>query len=367
MASVAQTVQSICAAPTFDARIAEIRKIPGRHGTDDWKDIFAAIARELYVPDLTPDFAYIHTDDFYSEAHFERAYRAAANGTDNFNKVDLLTLAHTLEDEPTSLLAFRVIAGLTREEFAHSVKLSSPALKLSGSSVDAHERNASPMTSERAQAIAKAVIALMDGTLFGHAAASGVQTKQEIKSDTSHGWVSVRNFASGGVPFWMLLHQRHYGGAFRQLLDATSTKRGDLIEDAVEELFKTNLIPYIRTGAHNQGDIKKRFGLEVTPAPDFVVFDEASDTLMAILECKGANDGGTARDKALRFNKLKTESLRLGGVPVVAVLGGIGWSRVNDTLGPVLADTDGRVFTLSTLPQMLTVAPFTTLAGTATP
>jgi hypothetical protein len=25
------------------------------------------------------------------------------------------------------------------------------------------------------------------------------------------------------------LHQRHYGRAFRQLLDATSTKRGDLL------------------------------------------------------------------------------------------------------------------------------------------
>jgi len=31
----------------------------------------------------------------------------------------------------------------------------------------------------------------------------------------------------------MFLHQRLYGGAFRQILDATSTKRGDLIEEEV--------------------------------------------------------------------------------------------------------------------------------------
>ena len=149
------------------------------------------------------------------------------------------------------------------------------------------------------------------------------------------------------------------------MLDATSSRRGDLIEDAVEAVFAENRVPYIRTGSHNQGDIMARFGLEVRPAPDFVVFDESSDSLMAMLECKGANDGGTARDKALRFGKLKAESMRLGGIPVMAVLGGIGWQRVNDTLGPVLADTDGRVFTMSTLQEMLRIAPVRQLIGTA--
>ena len=119
---------------------------------------------------------------------------------------------------------------------------------------------------------------------------------------------------------------------------------------------------YLRTGSHNQGDIQARFEVRVTPAPDFVVYD-ASGTLRAMLECKGANDGGTARDKALRFQRLREESVRLGGVPLLAVLGGIGWARVNDTLGPVVRDTDGRVFTLETLDQMLSVQPFPQLLG----
>jgi hypothetical protein len=82
-----------------------------------------------------------------------------------------------------------------------------------------------------------------------------------------------------------------------------------------------------------------------------------------MLECKGANDGGTARDKALRFVALRAESMRLGGIPLLGVLGGLGWLRVNDTLGPVVRDCDGRVFSVSNLEQMMTVAPFPTLAG----
>lgn len=154
------------------------------------------------------------------------------------------------------------------------------------------------------------------------------------------------------------------GGSFRQLLDATSTKRGNLLEDAVEELFTEHGIPYVRTGSHNQADIAKRFEIHVAPAPDFVVYDSAG-SLRAMLECKLVNDGGTARDKALRFERLRAESIRLGGVPLLAVLAGLGWSRVNDTLGPVVRDTDGRVFTLSNLDDMLSVAPFPSLVGTA--
>ena len=36
---------------------------------------------------------------------------------------------------------------------------------------------------------------------------------------------------------------------------------------------------------------------------------------------------------------------------------------MNYTLGPVVRDTDGRVFTLATLPTMLEVAPSPALTG----
>src|SRR5205823_6360540 len=138
------------------------------------------------------------------------------------------------------------------------------------------------------------------------------------------------------------LHQRHYGGAFQQLLDATSGRRGGLLEDAVSELFTERKIRFVRTGPNTKAQISGKFGLTVTPAPDFVIHD-AAESLKAILECKQANDGGTARDKAARFAALRAEATRLGGIPVFAVLAGLGWRRTGDTLGPVIRDTDGRV------------------------
>lgn len=103
----------------------------------------------------------------------------------------------------------------------------------------------------------------------------------------------MRSYAKDNVPLPVFLHQRHYGGAFRQILDATSGKRGDLLEDAVEELFKGEGILFVKTGSTNQAAIAKQFNLTVKPAPDFVVHDK-SGSLRAILECKQANDGDCA-------------------------------------------------------------------------
>ena len=157
---------------------------------------------------------------------------------------------------------------------------------------------------------------------------------------------------------------RYNGGAFRQLLYATSARRGDLLELPVVELFEDHGIPYVRTGAHNQAEIEERFGLTVRPAPDFVVFDER-DSLRAILECKQANDGGTARDKAGRFATLRQEGMPLGGIPLFAVLDGLGWRRTRDALGPVVRDTDGRVFTLATMGEMAQAQPLPQLISRA--
>jgi len=136
-----------------------------------------------------------------------------------------------------------------------------------------------------------------------------------------------------------------------------------VIEDAVADLFDQHQVPFVRTGSKNQEEIARRFGLTVKPAPDFVAFD-ANGQLRAILECKGANDGGTARDKAARFRSLRQEANRLGGIPLFAVLAGLGWTRTADALGPVVRDTDGRAFTIPTLGEMLTVQPFPTLVNT---
>lgn len=373
--SADDTVEAILTAGTWNARIQQIRLIPQKHGTGEYGAIYAAVARKLYMPHLAPDFAYIHEAPFYELAYFATAYRHAHRLTEGFTRVTEIEISEALRRCPCTLLVFRTLLGLTKEEFAHSSVLAAePAglQPLSASQVDSMERSeadedhplptaAANRVARNALAAARTILEVMDGELFGEAPA-GLRSKQD-KPDTADGWVSVRQFAAQGVPLDVFLHQRHYGGAFRQVLDATSGRRGDLIEDAVEALFTERNISFIRTGSHNQADIARRFEVHVTPAPDFVVFDSRDDSLKAMLECKGTNNGGTARDKALRFNRLREESVRLGGVPLIAVLGGIGWTRINDALGPVVRDTGGRVFTLSTLESMLEVAPFPGLLG----
>jgi hypothetical protein len=368
--TVAATIQSILDAGTWAQRIQQIRLVPQRHGTEDHGAIYAAVARELYMPHLAPDFAYIHEAPFYETPHFFAAYDEAFRLTEGFTLVSEDRLEAALIQCPCVLLVFRTLLGLTKDEFAHSTLLAGGPdnlAPLTASQVDTMERSAvhaqrsgtvAALAKAEAQAkvAAKTISMAMGGELFGDAP-PGLKSKQR-KPDTQGGWDSVSFYAANGVPLRVFLHQRHYGGAFRQVLDATSTKRGDLIEDAVEALFGAYGISFIRTGSHNQADVARRFEVHVTPAPDFVVFDPADDSLKAMLECKGTNNGGTARDKALRFGRLRAESVRLGGIPLMAVLGGIGWARINDALGPVVRDTDGRVFTLSTLSSMLEVAPF---------
>lgn len=363
MVTADETIASILAAPTWDQRVAQIRLISARHGTDEHSSIYAAVAKEAYVPHLSPDFAYIHEMEFYEAEKFHDAYRLAEHATRGFSEVSEADLTTVLVDEPSTLLVFRTIVGLTKNEFAQATLLVAPdGPPFSSSRVDGMEKHARKVPVAIATTIARTITLIMNGSLFGEP--PGDLRSKQTKLDTADGWDSVRALASGGVRYSDFLHQRHYGGAFRQILDATSTLRGDLIEAAVADLFVDNGVPHIRTGAHDQGEIARQFELTVQPAPDFVVFD-ASGTLRAMLECKLVNDGGTARDKAHRFERLRTESIRLGGVPLFAVLSGMGWARVNDTLGPVVRDTEGRVFTLSTLPEMLDVAPFPTLVGTA--
>lgn len=364
MPTIEETVQKIAEAESWDQRIAQIRLIPHYHGIGEHAEIHAKVAKRVYVPHLAPDFAYIHESEFYGREYFEDVYSVAHQKTLGFTRTSEEELAEIIKEDPRTLMVFRTIMGLAKNEFAHSTSLACEHLGLtpiSGNKVDSMESRGTATTDEQALVTAKTLTKIINGELFGDP--PGDLISKQAKPDTINGWDSVRDFASNKVPFALFLHQRHYGGAFRQILDATSTLRGDIIEDAVESLFKENRIPYIRTGSHNQHDIADRFEVQVTPAPDFVVFDNSG--LKAMLECKGANDGGTARDKALRFKTLKAESVRLGGVPLVAVLGGIGWARVNDTLGPVVRDSDGRVFTLSTLSNMLQVAPFPSLIGLA--
>jgi len=365
MAGLEETVAAVAAAPSWDARVGLIRRVPENFGTAQHQAIYAAIAQQVYVPNLAPDFAYIHWSDDYELAPLMAAYERAETLTKGFTLVSPDELTAVIAAEPRSLRIFRLLLGFTSQEFAAATTLVAEeigATPVSHGAVRTMEAGGAA-TPAAARCCAEVVHRGIAGELFP--APTGELRSKLDKPDTAAGWESVRRYAREGVPLPVLLHQRHYGGAFRQLLDATSSRRGDVLEEAVQQLFLDAGVPFIRTGSHDQAEIEQRFQITVKPAPDFVVYESGTGALEGLLECKAANDGGTARDKAARFRSLRAEANRLGGVPLFAVLGGLGWKRTGDALGPVVRDTDGRTFPAALLAEMLTVQPFPRLLGTA--
>jgi hypothetical protein len=364
--SSAETSAAVAGAATWNARVALIRRIPEDYGTAQQAAVYAAVAGKVYVPALQPDFAYVHWRDDYELPPLAEAYERAHNATAGFTQVSVDDLERVISAHPAALRVFRLLLGFTIPEFTETcglvaAKFALPAVsKSTVSTIEERGR----IAANAARTCARVIHLVMerDASLFPPTPEGTTLRRKIEKPDTADGWETVRRFSANGVPLAVFLHQRAYGGAFRQLLDATSSDRGSLIEEPVEKLLRDARIPYIRTGAHDQAAIATRFGLTVKPAPDFVIYAEP-DNLRAILECKGASDGGTARDKAARFRALRAETQRLGGIPLFAVLAGIGWRRVHDALGPVVRDTDGRTFTLATLPEMLDTEPLPELRG----
>lgn len=368
MPDALEIAEEIAAAPTWDARVALIRRLPEAFGTGQLAAVYAAIATRVYAPSIEADFAYVHWRDDYELAPLEAAYATVRERTAGFTAVSRADLARIVEEHPRTLRVFRLLLGLIASEFSEACLIVAKQLGLTPVSTNTVKAMETGRVGNAATAATcAAVIDLaMSRQLFPPAPGGTTLRLKTDKPDTATSWETVREYAMSGVPLPVFLHQRFYGGAFRQLLDATSTERGDVIETAVRELLGDAKIPFIRTGSDNQDAIAERFGLTVRPAPDYVIFDPRVAALRAILECKFANDGGTARDKAARFRSLRSESQRLGGVPVIAVLGGVGWRRASDALGPVVRDTDGRTFTIATLRTLLEVDPFPSLRGLAT-
>ena len=346
-------------------RVAAVRSVPAEFPGRELTSVYAELARQCYVPNLAPHFHIVPWPErFLDRDAFLEAYQVAATVTEDFSSISGDRIAAAIQQDPRSLRVFRLIIGYTPKELAEVVR----AFVDASLPVDSLEDGGA--LSKRVEEALPAVGHLISQIVSGDA---GYDVSDELrergflgktdKPDTDGGWGQVSKFARERVPYPELLYQRWYGGAFRQLQDAGGKLKGDLLEDATEVLLKDHRVPFVRTGQAPAVSIAKDLGVTVQPAPDFIIHD--GQTARGLLECKSAGDGGTARDKAGRFAGLRREASRLGGIPVLAVLEGLGWRRVNDALGPVVRDCDGRVFTPETLTQLLDVDPVRDLMGTA--
>lgn len=347
-------------------RIAAVRSVPAEFPGREHSSVYAEVARSVYVPELAPHFHIIPWPErFLDRDGFVAGYQAAAAATDNFSNAGADQIVAAIKADARSLRVFRLIIGYTPKELTEALR----AFEDVSLRVETLEDGGA--ISSRVEAALPALGQLISNIVSG---ADGYDVSDDLrergflgktdKPDTQDGWGTVSKFATEGVPYFELLYQRWYGGAFRQLQDAGGRLKGDLLEDATQALFEENGVPFVRTLPGTQATAGETFGVTVQPAPDFIIHD--GSTARGLLECKSSSDGGTARDKAGRFGALRREANRLGGIPVLAVLEGFGWRRVTDALGPVVRDCDGRVFTPATLGDLVEVDPVRDLLGTAT-
>ena len=169
------------------------------------------------------------------------------------------------------------------------------------------------------------------------------------KVDTSHGLESLRHVASQHAPYAMLLYERYLGRPFATHRDAVSELVGDTMETAIEEHLSRARIVFRKTKR-----AERIPGYE--QAPDFFVPDEFSPSI--VIEAKITGDDGTARDKVARIERLtrmRNDRRRAGQADfhVVACIDGRGFGVRREDMRSLITMTEGKVFTLATLDQMI--------------
>ncbi|HWF85320.1 MAG TPA: hypothetical protein VG222_10745 [Vicinamibacterales bacterium] len=189
-----EAVEAVASAPTWDARIALIRLVPEEFGTASHHEIYAAIARRVYVPSLAPDFAYVHWRHDYELQPSDEAYGRAHELTSGFSKVEIDDLKRAISTDPTTLRIFRLILGFTAQEFAAATVLvadSIGAKPLTTARIRAFEAGRR-LTSASVDCCAAVVDLAMSRRLFGESPTEGVRLKTD-KPDTDRGWDTIDN------------------------------------------------------------------------------------------------------------------------------------------------------------------------------
>jgi hypothetical protein len=260
-----------------------------------------------------------------SPARFHEVYDRTRQLMPDFAAASAAGLAQAMAAHPAALMVFRLMAGYTRGELSDIVG------RVGGRPVSAAKiremENASELAEVRGkpgdnlgrvEALAQVLHGLIDGAVLDlppDADPARFGTRR-AKIDTQDGWGSVERCATDGLTYPDLLYERYTGRPFAHVRDALSEAKGDILEDALVALFR-------RAGvACDQVRDNVVEGWE--QAPDLFVPDRREPAVA--LEAKVAEDGGTARDKAGRIERLG-RMCREHGVLLVAAIDGKGFRR----------------------------------------
>ena len=291
------------------------------------------------------------SDRIIDDEHFARVFERTARLAGDFRDLSAAELTRILSAYPASLMVFRLVTGYTWAELSDIIlaKLSYRVSVQKLQQIERAERREDvpgKLPDAVLENLGKAIAGVVEGTLMplpDELAAAGFRTRQH-KVDTTEGWSTVQACAAGGVSYRDLLYERYTGRPFSYVRDAMSERKGDILEDALEALLREHGVPFDRI-TDNQCP-----GFE--QAPDFALPNRQEPEV--VVESKLAEDGGTARDKASRIERLR-HTCDERGILLVALVDGKGFRRFKDVLFPIIRTTRGHTYTLQTLDSLLAV------------
>lgn len=297
--------------------------------------------------------------NFVEYADFQASYEALKRETRGFEDFNEETVWAALRSDAMSFVVLRTILGFSPPEWADLARsdLGTDVPQNVARDFDSRVRRDrgyfSGLNSARSVKT-KARLEALVATAVRHLTHPAEKVPRDTihrlsKFDTQTGTESLRHASSQHVPYAMLLYERFLGRPFASHRDAVSELVGDVMENAIEERLSRSRVTFRKTKR-----AERIPGFD--QAPDFIIPDEINPAV--IIEAKITGDDGTARDKATRIERLaaiRDERVRSGekAFQVVACIDGRGFGVRREDMRRMLLRTDGKVFTLATLDQMV--------------
>jgi hypothetical protein len=286
---------------------------------------------------------------------FERGYESLKAATVGFTQIDPNKVYSVTVSEPIAIVVLRSMLGFTPPEWGYltTQRTGVPVTQGFVRSLDRKVRmtpgtslNANGVTKERLKAMVQTACQLLTD---GAPDVDEDQIHRLNKADTKHGTEGIRNLASIGVPYAMLLYERFLGRPFAGHRDSVSELIGDSLESAIEDVLSKAGVSFRKTKRAERIE-----GFDQTP--DFIIPSEFNPQV--IIEAKITEDDGTARDKVTRIQHLGELSLagRSEDNPkyeVIACIGGRGFGVRREDMKKMIQATRGKVFTAKTLNRLV--------------
>ena len=292
---------------------------------------------------------------FVSQSRFQVAYNRLFTDTNGFRDLCPESALKAVRADPLVLVVLRSILGFSPPELAHMANITvgvgvdqSTARRLdkrAREGVDLFSRTRAD-TQAKVQALVNTAVHL----ILSRPPELGDEVLHRLsKADTADGIEGVRALAGSGVSYVTLLYERFLGRAFATHRDTVSGQVGDIVEEAVTHVLIDAQIPYYKAG------VAERFE-DMDQAPDFLIPDQLTPSV--VVEAKLAEDDGTVRDKVTRIQhlaELRDRLLRRGApaFEVVACVDGRGFGIRREDVRKLLNATEGKLFTLATVGQLV--------------